>query len=339
MATPNTENYTLGKGVIFFNRRNEDGSYAGERDLGNATELTVSIEVEKLDHYSSRGGLRAKDKSVIAEIAPTLSFTLDEFDPENVALLFMGTTNEVSQSSSYVTDEVVAIGEKDRYYPLGNKFVGHYYLDVTDVAGTWTAGMTLTGGTSSATATVAYVTPTRLYLFTITGTFQKNETITGSGSSPPTANVASDGQQFQYGFIVVKNEAGSVTYTYGVDYRVGDGSTSKQIVDGKLGRFYVMPDGAISANSNVKVSYQKAAVTYKQVRMLETTSFEGQLRFVTDNPEGPNYELMVWNVAIAPEGDTGLISEEWATMSFTGEILKDETGHPDSPYATVTMLS
>lgn len=338
MATPNTENYTLGKGILYFNRRLSDGSYLGERDLGNSPEMTVSISVEKLDHFSSRGGLKAKDKSIISEISPTLSFTLDEFDAENIAMLFMGSVNEVSQQASYVTDEAITVPKKDRFYSLANKFVGHYYLDLSDISGTFQVGETVTGGTSNATAVVVAVMPTRLYVKSVSGTFQQGETVTG-GTSNATADVDSNGAQFQLGFVIVKNQAGSTTYTYGTDYRVGDGSSDGMVRDGKLGRLYIMPGSTITEGSIVKVSYAVQAATFKQVRMLETTSFEGQLRFVSDNPEGPNYELMIWNVSIAPEGDTGLISDEWATMSFTGEILKDEVGHPDSPYATVTLLS
>ena len=64
---------------------------------------------------------------------------------------------------------------------------------------------------------------------------------------------------------------------------------------------------------------------------------EGRVRFVSDNPAGNNLELEIWRVSLAPEGDTGLISNEWGTISFTGEVLKDETNHPDNPYMEIIM--
>ena len=55
------ENYTLGKGILYFDRYNPDtGTYSGWRDLGNAPSFSFTVNIEKLEHFSSRGGLRVK---------------------------------------------------------------------------------------------------------------------------------------------------------------------------------------------------------------------------------------------------------------------------------------
>ena len=59
--TPSTDNYTLGKGHLTFNQLDSGGSPLGELSLGNAPAFTFSLSIEKLDHYSSLGGLKAKD--------------------------------------------------------------------------------------------------------------------------------------------------------------------------------------------------------------------------------------------------------------------------------------
>ena len=42
--SPNTENYTLGKGVVYFDQKNlTTGLYMGERDLGNAPAFSFSL--------------------------------------------------------------------------------------------------------------------------------------------------------------------------------------------------------------------------------------------------------------------------------------------------------
>lgn len=64
---------------------------------------------------------------------------------------------------------------------------------------------------------------------------------------------------------------------------------------------------------------------------------EYALRFVSDNPSGPNEEWVFWRVKLSPNGAFSLIGEEWSTLSFTGEGLADTTGHPTSPYFTVTF--
>ncbi len=52
------DNYTVPGGVkLFF----DDG--AGERDLGNITDLDIETGTEELEHYSNRSGKRMKDKA------------------------------------------------------------------------------------------------------------------------------------------------------------------------------------------------------------------------------------------------------------------------------------
>ena len=99
MATnPSTDNYTLGKGHLTFNQL-VAGSPSGEVSLGNAPAFTFSLSIEKLDHYSSLGGLKAKDKTVITQISPTVTFTLDEMSGSNVTKLFMGSAATTAQTA------------------------------------------------------------------------------------------------------------------------------------------------------------------------------------------------------------------------------------------------
>ena len=60
------------------------------------------------------------------------------------------------------------------------------------------------------------------------------------------------------------------------------------------------------------------------------------VRFITDNPAGPNEVWEFWRVRLTPNGAFNLISDEWSTMSFTGEGLADSTNHATSPYFDVT---
>jgi hypothetical protein len=100
-----TSDYTLGKGVVTFNKKESTGIYKGEVDLGNCPEFTFNIALEKLEHYSSRGGLRAKDAEIISQITPTISFTLDEITPQNMALLTLADQEDVTQVAASITAE------------------------------------------------------------------------------------------------------------------------------------------------------------------------------------------------------------------------------------------
>lgn len=94
-ASPSTDNYFVGKGTVSFK---PDGSTA-YRDLGNVSEFEVTPTVEKLDHYSSRAGIKSKDKSVIVTKSATVRIVMDEVTMENLALGMGGTVVTASDGS------------------------------------------------------------------------------------------------------------------------------------------------------------------------------------------------------------------------------------------------
>lgn len=61
-------------------------------------------------------------------------------------------------------------------------------LGVASVPVAWVPGVTITGGTSGATATIVRTATGILYIRTITGTFQNGETLTGSAAGSTTVN-------------------------------------------------------------------------------------------------------------------------------------------------------
>jgi hypothetical protein len=89
-ASPSTANYFVGKGILSFNRLDADGLPVGVRDLGNAPAFSIGPTVEKLDHFSSRAGVKQKDLTVILSQGLNVKFTLDEITLENLALAFYG---------------------------------------------------------------------------------------------------------------------------------------------------------------------------------------------------------------------------------------------------------
>jgi len=86
----NTDLYYLGKGILSFNRL-VGGSPVGYIDLGNASAFSITPAIEKLEHFSSREGIKKKDKTVITSAGLTAKFTLDEYDRDNLAMALLGT--------------------------------------------------------------------------------------------------------------------------------------------------------------------------------------------------------------------------------------------------------
>lgn len=333
MVSPSTDNYTLGKGVVYFDQV-VDSVYQGERDLGNAPAFTFSIALEKLEHFSSRGGLKAKDKEIISQITPALAFTLDEINKENLALLTLADIAEVVQATGVAVAEVAtarldkridlafrAISVKTLAYDAGTDI----FVEGEVVSGATGEGVVLavTGDATSGTLTIALTT----------AGFVDDESITGDGSGSATVNSAT-GEVDGVGTptALVQDSTDSTTYVAGTDYTI-----DTSLKDDKIGRIKVLSGGSITEGDELHITYGYAAQTYNVIQAFKNTQVEGRLRFVSDNPAGDDQELEVWRVSLAPSGDTAMIGDDWSTLGFTGEILKDETNHPDSPYMDIRM--
>jgi hypothetical protein len=63
------------------------------------------------------------------------------------------------------------------------------------------------------------------------------------------------------------------------------------------------------------------------------------IRFVSDNPEGPNTKWYFWKVKLKPAGQIGLISDDWAVMRFTGQGEEDSTNSENSPFFDVWFVT
>lgn len=322
MSTPNVENYTLGRGMLYWDPWDSVNlRYEGERALGNAPEVSINMNATFLDHYSSMSGFKSKDKTVVNELAPQITFALDELVSDNWQMLVFGDKTEVTQSAVDTNTTVIASPLKDRYYELDGRAISTFRITHgTVTGGPFQVGETVTGGTSSATAVVIAVVGLTLTVGTVTGTFQVAETITGGTSSA--SATASTGAVAVSGLVSVKTTSGSTYYTATTDYTV----------DAVSGRVFFPSTSTIVEGDSLTVTYGVAASTYSKITALTAVGQDGKIRYVSDNPVGGSYEMIIWKVRIKPNGDTALIADDWARLSFQGDILRDATYHPSSPY-------
>jgi len=116
--------YQLGKGILSIAEWDgttppEDSDY---RDVGNCPRFEVNVTEEKLDHFSSRTGVRLKDKTVTLEVGYTVDFDLDEVSLKNLAMFLRGSISGTVISAAtaldkeyalkFVTDNAVGENEK-----------------------------------------------------------------------------------------------------------------------------------------------------------------------------------------------------------------------------------
>lgn len=113
-----TKNYTLGAGKLYFDRFDADGNTTGEYYIGNTTSLTGSTDETREEHYSSDEAERAKDASVVTQSDQTVGFTTDDIQPENLALLWKGTAEQLAVAADTDVVETIAV-IRGRWYQLG----------------------------------------------------------------------------------------------------------------------------------------------------------------------------------------------------------------------------
>lgn len=95
MAIPHdTDNYTIGKGVLSIGAWDGNTPPASLTDVGNAPSVEVEHTLERLPHYSSRSGLKVKDKNPVIQADYVVNFVLDEIAAENLVLFVAGTQEE-----------------------------------------------------------------------------------------------------------------------------------------------------------------------------------------------------------------------------------------------------
>jgi hypothetical protein len=113
-ASADIRNYTIGKGIASFKKTGESLF----RDLGNVPAFEFTPTAETLDHFSSRTGVKSKDRSVVVSTEGELKITMEEFTVENLALALMGNIDEDSSErpvidilqNSSITGEVKFVG-------------------------------------------------------------------------------------------------------------------------------------------------------------------------------------------------------------------------------------
>lgn len=138
--------HTYGSGKLHFAQFLPNTQTPGAlRYIGNTTELTLTSEQEKLDHYDSDNGIRTKDDSVVTSLEQSGTFVTDNINDENVAMFFLGTTTSLSQASGTAQEDTIASVE-----------FGSYQLGITPTRPTGVRKVTVTSVALSAAPATAY---------------------------------------------------------------------------------------------------------------------------------------------------------------------------------------
>lgn len=124
-GAPNTRDYVLGRGVVYFATINVATGLPdanGFRDLGNSPEFTITMTTEDLKHQNSRDCTKFTDKRFVLSQEVGLTVQLDETrNFQNLAMFFAGSTlTYANPNATFVDTEVTADVIKGNWYQLRN---------------------------------------------------------------------------------------------------------------------------------------------------------------------------------------------------------------------------
>jgi hypothetical protein len=130
-GTNNTNDYNLGRGILYFAPLDSNDVPKDYRDLGNVTDFKLTPTIETLEHQSSRTGLKITDKEVILSEKWEISFTLDELNFENLALFMSGEANQRANTggSALTGSDNFVVYEQGRWYDLYSDAAGRPTTD------------------------------------------------------------------------------------------------------------------------------------------------------------------------------------------------------------------
>lgn len=105
-TSPNVDNYYVGKGIVKWKKLGD----SVWRDLGNVPEFEFNPNVDKLEHFSSRQGVRVKDKTIVRQKTATFRVVTEEFTAANLELMLMGSSTGGGGNTATITAEAGNVG-------------------------------------------------------------------------------------------------------------------------------------------------------------------------------------------------------------------------------------
>lgn len=117
LLAPSTGNLTIGKGVASFKKTGA----ADYVDLGNCPEVVLTPDLETLEHFTSRSGVKTKDLVVVLTKSAQIKVTMEEVTSFNMSLMLMGDVDNAAVggprveifSLSTLTGAFKFVGEND----------------------------------------------------------------------------------------------------------------------------------------------------------------------------------------------------------------------------------
>ena len=120
----------------------------------------------------------------------------------------------------------------------------------------------------------------------------------------------------------------AVTLVAGTDYI---------LMDAIKGMFYI-PAGSSIASHAVTVTYHTLVGSFDQVAGATIPFVNGHILFVPDPVDGQKIGCDIWNCNLNPNGQLGLIADDYGNWTLDGNILDNTANTPNAPFYEYTFF-
>ena len=127
----------------------------------------------------------------------------------------------------------------------------------------------------------------------------------------------------------------TVVLKQGVATLVAD--TDYIVAEPTEGLIYIPSTSAIDESKAVTADYDTLVKTFDQVAGGTQPVLQGRIRFVPDPSDGQKIGVEVWKCNLAPNGNIGLIADDYGNWTLDASILDDSANHPTAPYYLATF--
>lgn len=300
----NTSSYTLGRGKAFFKGDLPSGlDAAGWRDLGNCSDFSVAFASDSKEHKNNLAGLQVIDKTVLISQKMTVSLTLDEINLNNLAMGLLGykggsavTGTPLLNPQQIASNDPLVSASFPNVFINGITLGAWYDLEVIPAAipsekrraYDFQAGQIRSGATKDVR-------------FWSNGTGTRTSTVGGTGLTERTSAVPN-------GDYELDRQLGRIRFFPG-----GPGN----VTGGTLCQALIFWQAASGGNA---FALDSTLMSVAALSGAQSSGYQGSLRLVQINPANNNLptEYTFHSVILTPDGDLGLITDEFATITLTG---------------------
>ena len=121
---------------------------------------------------------------------------------------------------------------------------------------------------------------------------------------------------------------GTETPELGTDYVVADP------VEGLI---YIPATSSIDNTKAVTADYSTLAKSFDQVAGGTQPVLQGRIRFIPDPSDGQKIGVEVWRCNLAPNGQIGLVADDYGNWTLDASVLDDSANHSIAPYYLATF--